>query len=30
MFIIQGLLVGLGLGATFTIVFVTRSNRRSA
>lgn len=28
-FILQGLLVGLGLGITFTIVFVTRSQRRN-
>lgn len=28
-FVIQGLLLGLGLGITFTIVFVTRSLRRS-
>ncbi len=29
-FAIQGLLLGLGLGVTFSIVFITRNNRRSA
>jgi predicted CXXCH cytochrome family protein len=29
-FALQGLMLGLGLGITFTIVFVTRNNRREA